>query len=283
MKKFTYAGAVFGAVVAVAFGGALLTEYVLKIGVLGTGNLKYFAIVGVVAAAIVFLASRRKALAGAAFVGCILVPYAAFLVGQIDFYMVDDNLAQGITVVEVRPTMDKIVFGTPDKGDVTVWGGPQTLVLHPGGNRVKLGRFNMPAGTYQGGSVSIGDIQVDIRADLAVMTNPVGGQSITPEYYEEAFNGIKARMTGSVGGFNISLVNSSRDGAVGTFTISVGSMTQQIPIPEIKYPGMGGPDITLDITLDEMGKPDPSKIRAIVDMPPGVSGAFPQVPGVEFR
>ncbi|MFH1192983.1 MAG: hypothetical protein V1656_01540 [Candidatus Jorgensenbacteria bacterium] len=283
MKKLTYVGAVFGAVLAVAFGGALLTEYVLKIGVLGTANLKYFALAGVAAAVVVFLASRKKALAGAVFVGCILIPYATFLVGQIDFYMVDDNLAQGITVVEVRPTMDKIVFGTLDKGDVTVWGGPQTLALHPGENRVKLGRFDMPAGTYKGGSVSIGDIQVDIRADLDVMTNPVGGQSITPEYYEEAFNNIKARMVGNVGGFNIQLVNSSLAGAVGTFTISVGSMTQQLPIPEIKYPGMGGPDITLDIVLDEMGKPDPSKIRAIVDMPPGVSGAFPQMPGVEFR
>ena len=62
-------------------------------------------------------------------------------------------------------------------------------------------------------------------------------------------------MTGSVGGFNIKLTNPSLVGAVGNFTISVGSMTQQLPIPEIKYPGMGGPDITLDIVLDEMGKP----------------------------
>ena len=65
--------------------------------------------------------------------------------------------------------------------------------------------------------------------------------------------------------------------------ISVGQMTQQIPIPQISYPGMGGPDITLDIVLDETGKPDPSKIKAIVDMPPGVGGAFPQMPGVEFK
>ena len=283
MKKITYIGLVFGTVAAFMFGGALLTEYILKIGVLGTGNLKYFAIIGLTAAVITFLISRKKALTVAVFIGCILIPYAAFMVGQIDFYMVDDNLAQGITVVEVRPTMNKIVFGTPDKGDVIVWGGPQTLALHPGENRVKLGRFDMPAGTYKGGSVSIGDIQVDIRADLAAMTDPIRGQSIDAAHYEEAFNNIKARMTGSVGGFNIKLINSSLAGAIGTFTISVGSMTQQLPIPEIKYPGMGGPDITLDIVLDEMGKPDPSKIRAIVDMPPGVGGAFPQVPGVEFH
>ena len=283
MRKLSYIGLVFGAVAGFMFGGALLAEYVLKIGVLGTSNLKYFAIIGLVAAAIIFLISRKKVLAGAVFIGCILIPYAAFIVGQIDFYMVDDNLAQGITVIEVRPTMNKIVFGTPDKGDVVVWGGPQTLALHPGENRVKLGRFDMPAGTYKGGLVSIGDIQVDIRADLAAMTDPVGGQSIDAAHYEEAFNNIKARMTGSVGGFNIKLINSSLAGAIGTFTISVGSMTQPLPIPEINYPGMGGPDITLDITLDEMGKPDPSKIRAIVDMPPGVAGAFPQVPGVEFH
>ncbi len=90
-------------------------------------------------------------------------------------------------------------------------------------------------------------------------------------------------MSGNVGGFNINIINSSLSGNVGSFTISVGSMTQQIPIPEIKYTGMGGPDITFDITLDEMGKPDPSKIKAIVDMPPGVGGAFPTLPGVEFK
>ena len=197
--------------------------------------------------------------------------------------MVDDNLAQGITVVEVRPTMDKITFGTTDKGDVSVWSGPQTLVLHPGANRVKLGRFDMPAGNYKGGTVYIGDIQVDIKADLSVMKDPTGGQTIPPDQYSQAFNNIKSGMTGSVGGFNIKLLNSSLSGPIGTFMISVGQMTQQIPIPQISYPGMGGPDITLDIVLDETGKPDPSKIKAIVDMPPGVGGAFPQMPGVEFK
>ena len=262
--------------------GALLTEYVLKIGILGSANFIYFLGAGVVGGIIVFAIFRKFAYAIAALIGFLLIPYFAFLVGQIDFYMVDDNLAKGITVVEVRPTMDKIDFGT-DKGDVSVWTGPQTLQLHPGANRVKLGRFNMPAGTYKGGNVFIGDIQVDINADLAVMTDPISGQAIPADHYEEAFNNIKNRMTGNVGGFNINLIKSSLSGSQGSFTISVGKMTQALPIPEIKYPGMGGPDITLDITLDEMGKPDPSKIRAIVDMPPGVGGAFPQMPGVEFK
>ena len=266
-----------------AFIGALVTEYVLKIGVLGSGNFKYFLIIGAVAAVLIFAVFRKISFAVAIFIGMLLIPYVVFAIGRIDFYMIDDNLAQGITVVEVRPTMDKIVFGTADKGDVEVWGGPQTLVLRPGENRVKLGRFNMPQGTYKGGAVYIGDIQVDIKADLAVMANPIGGQAIDPEHYSEAFESIKARMSGNVGGFNIVLVNSSLSGSVGMFTISVGKMTQQLPMPEIKYPGMGGPDITLDITLDEMGKPDPTKIRAIVDMPPGVGGAFPQMPGVEFK
>ncbi|MDD5098363.1 MAG: hypothetical protein PHD31_01430, partial [Candidatus Pacebacteria bacterium] len=158
-----------------------------------------------------------------------------------------------------------------------------TLKLHPGENRVKLGRFDMPAGTYKGGTVNIGDIQVDIKADLAVMKNPTDGQIIPEDQYAVVFEQIKARMSGGVGGFNINIINSSLSGNVGNFTISVGKMTQPIPIPEIKYPGMGGPDITLDITLDEMGKPDPSKIKAIVDMPPGTGGAFPSFPGVEFK
>lgn len=279
MKKLIPVGIPF--VVAVL--GALFTEYVLKIGVLGTANFKYFAIAGVVGAIVAYVFTRKMSYAIPTFIGFLLIPYAVFGVGQIDFYMVDANLAQGITVVEVRPTMDDIIFGTPDRGDVSVWKGPMTLKLHPGENRVKLGRFDMPAGSYKGGEVKIGDIQVDIRADLAVMTDPISGQSIPADRYTEAFDNIKNRMTGSVGGFNITLINSELNGSTGTFTISVGSMKQPLPIPEFKYPGMGGPDITLDITLDEMGKPDPSKIKAIVDMPPGVGGAFPQMPGVEFK
>ncbi len=276
---------------AVAILGALFTEYVLKIGVLGSQNLKYFFIAGIVAAIAAFVVSKKWSRTFAAQVsfavpvllGFLLIPYAVFLVGQIDFYMVDDNLIEGMTVLEVRPRMDKIAFGTPDKGEVAVWSGPQTLILHPGENRVKLGRFDMPAGTYRGGTVYIGDIEVDIQADLAVMQDPVSGQNIPSDHYAEAFDAIQARMTGNVAGFPVTLVNSSLSGNLGRFTINVGQMTQQIPIPEIQYPGIGGPDVTVDIVLDEMGRPDPSKIKTIIEMPPGVGGAFPQTPGVEFR
>ena len=263
--------------------GVLVTEYILKIGVLGSSNLIYFLIAGVVGGIIIYAITKKIAYTIATIIGFVLIPYFVFAFGQIDFYMIDANLAQGITVIEVRPTMEKIDFGTPDKGNVSVWTGPMTLKLHPGDNRVKLGRFDMSAGTYEGGSVEISDIQVDINADLTVMTDPISGQTIPPERYEEAFNNIKNRMTGNAGGFDIKLVDSVLNGSLGTFTISVGKMTQQLPIPQIKYPGMGGPDITLDITLDEMGRPDPTKIKAIVDMPPGVGGAFPELPGVEFK
>lgn len=282
MKKITLVGLCFAIPFVVGILGALTTEYVLKIGVLGTSNLIYFLILGVSAGTIIFFLTRRVSFAICTVIGFLLMPYVVFIIGQIDFFMVDDNLAQGITVLEVRPTMEKITFGT-DKGDVAVWSGPKTLQLHPGANRVELGRFNMPAGTYKGGMVYIGDIQVDIEADISKMVDAASGQSIPEDHYTEAFDNIKAGMAGNVGGFNIQLLNSSLNGNIGKFTISVGSMTQPIPLPQINYPGMGGPDITLDITLDEMGKPDPSKIKAIVDMPPGVAGAFPQVPGVEFK
>ena len=84
-------------------------------------------------------------------------------------------------------------------------------------------------------------------------------------------------------GSGAKVVSASLVGNVAHFTIAVGTMTQNLPIPQIDYPGMGGPDITLDITLGADGRPDPSKIKAIVDMPPGVGGAFPQMPGVEFK
>ena len=154
MEKLTYIGLVFGAVVGFMFGGALLTEYVLKIGVLGTSNLEILCNYRFSGGRYHFSHLTEKALTVAVFIGCILIPYAAFMVGQIDFYMVDDNLAQGITVVEVRPTMNKIVFGTPDKGDVVVWGRSADACVASRENRVKLGRFDMPAGTYKGGSVS---------------------------------------------------------------------------------------------------------------------------------
>lgn len=263
--------------------GAIFTEYILQIGVLGTPNLIYFLIAGVLGGILTFVLFKKMSLTMSIVVGFIFIPYFVFILGQIDFYMVDENLVKGMSVIEVRPTMDKIVFGTPEGEEVAVWSGPQTLILHPGENRVKLGRFDMAAGTYRGGAVYISDIQVDIRADLSIMKDPVSGQSIPPDYYSEVFEMIKAGMSGNISGFNIGIINATLTENIGKFTISVGKMTQQIPIPEIKYPGMGGPDITLDITLDEMGRPDPSKIKAIVDMPPGVGTAFPQVPGVEFR
>lgn len=221
MKKFFTTIAIPPAVGII---GALLTEYILKIGVLGTANLVYFLAIGVVAAVLVFVLFRKKVLAGAAFIGFLFIPYFAFLLGQIDIYMVDDNLIQGMTVVEVRPVMDKITFGTPDGGEVAVWSGPQTLKLHPGENRVRLGRFNMTEGAYQGGIVYISDIQVDIQADLSIMKDPVSGQPIPPDYYAEAFETIKPRMVGSVGGFNIRLANASLSGSVAGFTINVGQM-----------------------------------------------------------
>jgi len=230
MKKITVVGLCFAIPFAVAILGAVITEYVLKIGVLGTSNFMYFLIAGVVGGIIVFLLTRKISFAICTIIGFLLIPYVVFLIGQIDFYMVDDNLAQGITVIEVRPTMDKITFGTQDKGDVAVWSGPKTLQLHPGANRVELGRFDMPAGTYKGGTVYIGGIQVDIQADLSKMSDPASGQAIPAENYAEALDSIKAGMAGNVGGFNIQLINSSLNGNIGTFTISVGSMTQPIPI-----------------------------------------------------
>ncbi len=263
--------------IVIAILGAFLTEYVLKIGVLGSSNFKYFIGAGIIAAITAYLIGKKPSYAGATLVGFLLIPYMVFILGQIDFYMVDDNLAQGVSVIEVRPTMDKIAFGTADKGEVAVWSGPQTLTLHPGENRVKLGRFNMAKGTYQGGTVYIGDIQVDIQMDLSVIKGP-DGQNPPPEQYEQTFEMIKSQMESAV-----KILKSSLSGNIASLTIGVGPMTQAVPLPQISYPGMGGPDITLDITLGPDGRPDPSKIKVIIDMPPGVGGAFPSMPGVEFR
>jgi hypothetical protein len=209
-----------------------------------------------------------------------------FILGQIDFYMVDDNLAKGMTVLEVRPTMDKIVFGKPGGGEAVVWQGPQMLVLHSGENRAKLGRFDMPAGTYQGGKLHLGEIQVDIQADLSVMASPEG-QVASPDKYEEVFKIMTTQMEGEYGGFKIRVLNSSLNGNIAKYTISTSMPPQDMPIPQIQYPGTSGPDITLDITLGPDGRPDPSQIKVLLDMPPGVGpgmeAAMPNIPGVEFR
>lgn len=285
MKKFFI---VAGLVPLIAILGAVLVEYVLKIGVLGTDKLNYFLIAAGLAAVLMLAVSKflnpdkkfstayGASLAISSAIGVMLIPYFVFALGQIDIYMVDDNLAKGITVLEVRPTMDKILFGSAN-GEVAVWSGPQTLKLHPGANRVKLGRFDMPKGVYKGGTVYIGDIQVDIQADLAQLAG-ADNQSVPTDKYEEAFANMKAQMAGAV-----KIVSASLSGNIASITISVGAMTQNLPIPEINYPGMGGPDITLDIVLGPDGRPDPSQIKAIVEMPPGVGGAFPQMPGVEFK
>ena len=109
MKKFLF---VISIPLVVAILGALLTEYVLKIGVLGTANFKYFLIAAVVAAIFIFIVSKKIIFSVPAAIGVMLIPYVVFLIGQIDFYMVDANLAEGITVIEVRPTMDNIIFGS---------------------------------------------------------------------------------------------------------------------------------------------------------------------------
>ena len=71
--------------------GALLTEYVLKIGSLGTANFKYFLIAGAIGAILAFIIFRKIKFATPVFIGFILIPYFVFALGRIDFYMVDDN------------------------------------------------------------------------------------------------------------------------------------------------------------------------------------------------
>lgn len=90
-------------------------------------------------------------------------------------------------VVEVRTTISRITWIEKNAGEITVFQGPVTLHLHPGEQMVHLGAMNIPAGTYIGGVIYVGNVEVDIETDLALAGVP-------PDAYEEEYQNTQQRL-----------------------------------------------------------------------------------------
>ncbi len=279
----------FAIAITIAFAGAIALEYGLHT-YMTNSRLAYTIAGGIILVlALSFAVSEIKAhrtgyLAAVVF-GIVLMPYVAFVVGKMDLYMVDDNLARGLTVKEVRVTMDDMKFKTKEGTSVVVLKGGNTMAMHPGENEVRVGTMEIPKGTYVGGEIAPKSIEVDMQLDLnEVLAGlkdgtglPVGVPSLSgvPENLRPSDSELKeqiaSRFTSNAPPIG-KLKNVNRNGDIIAFTLDIDSsqipFPKEIPFPQFEYPGVGGPDITLDIILGLDGKPE--TIQPIIHLPPGL-------------
>ena len=197
---------------------------------------------------------RGIGLGVAVVIGFLLLPYFAFCLGPVHIFA-QDNAPEYLRVLEVRPTIDRIVWTEKTEGERTVFQGPVTLYLHPGEQRVYFGTMNIPAGTYISGVIYISRVVVDIEENLSLA-------GVHPNSYEEEYQRMQQR-------FGDAATNWSREGAIVRYTWDSGPETSAMSLGEFPYPGFGGPDITLDFVLGEHdGKPE--SITVIFEMPSGI-------------
>lgn len=252
---------------------AIFSQYVVTLPVKGSSALPSLIVAGIVFGLILGYKFRSKKMLGvgmtaAVVIGFFLVPYFSFFLGRMNLYAVD-QMPEGFTVKEMRITFDKVAFVKSDNTEVTAWSG-MTITLRPGTTRVHLGVLNLPAGNYIGRRIYMNNVDIDVEADIARMVDPETGQSPAPEAYENVYASFQTdfdsdfKNTFPQGGAKNW---SALDGSKFTFTMSTGQFPQPEFEPEtMDYPGIGGPDITLDFTLSSDGT---VVVTPIIDMPPG--------------
>lgn len=256
---------------------ALISQYVIVLPVKGSSAVPYLILAGLIIAVPLVYKFRAKkfrgiSLGAAIVIGFFLVPYFSFFLGQMHLFAVD-QMPEGFTVIEMRVEMGKVAFVKTDDTEVTVWPGT-TITLRPGVTRVYLGTWDIPAGTYIGRRIYINNVSIDVEADISKLKDPVTGESPPADRYQEAYDGLKADFESETGHFKQEFPNGSAsnwsalDGSKFTFTMSTGAFPEPEFEPEqMDYPGVGGPDITLDFTLTEDGM---VTVTPILDFPPGV-------------
>lgn len=91
-----------------------------------------------------------------------------------------------------------------------------------------------------------------------------GGAGVPPDEYEERHNDMKEW-------FGDEATDWRREGAMVRYTWDSGPKISTMTLGEFAYPGIGGPDITLDFVMGEHdGKPE--SVGVLFEMPPGIPG-----------
>jgi hypothetical protein len=243
-----------------------LTQYLVYFPVKNGTSMIWLLIIGLIVGIPLGYKFRLKkkrgvTLAIVVVIGFLLVPYASFIFGQMHILMKDEAMPEHWTVIEIRSTTDKIVWVNENDEEVIVFQGPKTIALHPGENEIHFGSINAPAGTYFSGKEYMSNIEVDMQIDLSQTDLP-------PENYSDEFEMMQQYETQGT--------NWQLNGAIISFTIQVGSKeaTMSWGSDGMYYPGMGGPDMILDIIIGSDGRPE--KVEPKFDAPPGISIELPE-------
>ncbi|MDD5071226.1 MAG: hypothetical protein PHQ42_00595 [Patescibacteria group bacterium] len=276
----------------IAYIVSLVTE--ARLGTFVSAKILLIMVIIAVAAVVIlhFAIRLPKFWAGAIVIGILISPYFQFLFGKINIFLTDPpNLRASVSVPEIRVEMGDLIFINNEGGEVVALAGGGVNTLYPGKNIVNLGQLNLPAGNYKSGRISIKNVEVDIGVDLAKEVNLVYGEladilSMIPSdipaeaavlipgeadmkkrIAEEMEKIISKEMIIPYLPSFVRLKSFDRSG--NSIAIVIQAQIADIAIPAaFPYPtGAGGPDIILDITLNEIGLP--TGIAPIIKLPPG--------------
>jgi len=251
------------------------------------------AAIAVVAVIILHLAARlTKFMAGAIVIGILLSPYIQFLSSKINVFLTDPpNLRASVSVPEIRVQMGDLIFSNSEGKQIVALPAGEVKTLYPGKNIVNLGQLNLPAGSYTSGEISMKNIEVDVNIDLNKEVDLVYAEladvfslipadlpevakaqipdeaAIKQKISEEMNNRISKEMIAPYLPPFIQIKSLTK--ADGKIILVMSAQIDTIKIPAaFPYPtGTGGPDVVLDITLNEIGFP--TGIVPIIKLPPG--------------
>ncbi|MBI1975376.1 MAG: hypothetical protein HYT31_03970 [Parcubacteria group bacterium] len=264
------------------------------------------AIMGAVALAIAIIGVATvklpKFVAGAIVVGILLSPYFQFLFGKVNVFLMDPpNLRPSVSVPEVRVELDDLVFTNNEGKAIVVLPSSGVKTLYPGKNIVNLGQLNIPAGTYTSGRMGVKNIEVDVTVDLKKEIDLVYDSfksqyaSLIPaDLPAEALSQIPSdeEIKQKIGNEVVKYLDKSMIApylppfvTIKSFNKTPDMLTMvlsariDLPVMPIAFPyptGTGGPDVVLDITLNEIGLP--TGINPIIKMPPGAPDISSMIP-----
>ncbi len=285
-----------------AYVAALVTEKYYGTFVSGAQLLIMGAIALVAVVSLALTVKLPKFIAGSIVIGILLSPYFQFLFGKVNIFLTDPpNLRPSVSVPEVRVELGDLIFVNGEGKAIVVLPAGGVKTLYPGKNIVNLGQLNIPVGTYTSGKMSVRNIEVDVNVDLKKEIDLVYDNfksqysSLIPaDLPAEALSQIpndeeiKQKIGGEVGKYldagmiapflppfvKIKSFNKTVDKLALVLSASI-----ELPVMPIAFPyptGSGGPDIVLDITLNEIGLP--TGIKPIIKLPPGAPDISSMIP-----